>query len=142
MSVSDSTNTDDVMNPNARTDAVDMGEDAFSMSIVTMIRATPGVVQLYPLAGHVPLLSGALAAFQTVVGGTSDLVAVEVTDSRITAVRASIGIDSTVTPALVLQQLCTSIRHLLADRLSGTTGPLNDTADQPLITLTIARVSG
>jgi hypothetical protein len=142
VSVSDSTNTDDVMNPNARTDAVDVGEDAFSMSIVTMIRATPGVVQLYPPAGHIPLLSGAIAALRNAAGGTPDLVAVDATDGRITAVRASIGIDTTVTPALVLQQLCTSIRHLLADHLSGTTDPLDDTADQPLITLTIARVSG
>lgn len=142
MSVNDSTNTDDVMNPNARTDAVETGQDAFAMSIATMIRATPGVVQLYPPAGHVPLLSGAIAALQTVVGRTSDLVAVDVTDGRIAAVRASIGIDTTVTPTLVLQQLCASIRYLLADHYSGAIDPLGGAAGQPLITLTIARVGG
>lgn len=86
--------------------------DALAVSIEALLRGTSGVVRLYPPAGKVPLLAGAVAAVQAATGQPQPLVAVSEDTSGAT-IRASLGITADVVPVVLLRELTAAIRSRL-----------------------------
>lgn len=106
--------------------------DALASVVAATLRAVPGVVQLYPPAGNVPVLAGALNAVRTITGSEPAEVAVTANADGIESVRAAIGIDRAVAAPVLVRQLCAAVRQVLADDAG---------ASEMHITITIARLS-
>lgn len=107
--------------------------ESVAATVAAVLRDTDGVVRLYPPSGKIPLLATAAAALQEVRGQVQPLVAVTAADG-IMLIRAALGINGDVIPAVLLRELTNTIRSHLAS-----TDPI--LADTARIDLTIVHIT-